>query len=167
MLYFAYGSNMSSKRFKTRAQSAQSIAIARLSHHQLKFHKKSLADGSAKCDAFESGVAAHFIYGVVYEIAEHEKSLLDKVEGLGKGYEIKTTYVQFGHNELVEVFLYYATHIEANLKPFHWYREHVLQGALEHHLPLEYIEGIKSVRVMNDLNEARTKTELQIYSCNQ
>ncbi len=53
MLYFSYGSNMSSRRLLSRVPSARFITSASLPGHALHFHKKGL-DGSAKCDAYET-----------------------------------------------------------------------------------------------------------------
>ena len=51
ILYFAYGSNMSSRRLKNRVESANVISTGILEKYKLKFHKIS-EDGSGKCDAF-------------------------------------------------------------------------------------------------------------------
>ncbi len=47
--YFAYGSNMSSRRLMDRVPSAQFVSIGKLGEHRLRYHKKS-KDGSGKCD---------------------------------------------------------------------------------------------------------------------
>lgn len=52
ILYFAYGSNMSSARLRARVPSCRPIGIAFLPGHELRFHKRS-KDGSGKCDAFQ------------------------------------------------------------------------------------------------------------------
>ena len=49
LLYFAYGSNMSSVRLRARVNSAQPLGVARLPGHRLRWHMHSL-DGSGKCD---------------------------------------------------------------------------------------------------------------------
>jgi len=35
---------------------------------------------------------------------------------------------------------YFATDIEKSVIPYHWYKQHVLRGALEHNLPRDYIK---------------------------
>jgi hypothetical protein len=64
MLYFSYGSNMSIKRFLKRIPSAKRIAVAKLSYHELKFHKKSTKDGSGKCDIAETHNPDKIFFGV-------------------------------------------------------------------------------------------------------
>ena len=55
MLYFSYGSNMSIKRIIDGVPSAKKIGVGKLLSHELKFHKVSNKDGSAKCD-----IRSHF-----------------------------------------------------------------------------------------------------------
>jgi hypothetical protein len=49
--YFAYGSNMETARLRERMPSAKPLGVAKLSGHELRFHKRS-KDGSGKCNAF-------------------------------------------------------------------------------------------------------------------
>ena len=101
MLYFSYGSNMSSKRLQARTPSARFLTVASLSHHDLRFHKRS-RDGSSKCDADETGDESHKIIGVVFEIADVEKSILDQYDGLGRGYSIKVVSVEDSRGDILE-----------------------------------------------------------------
>ena len=55
--------------------------------HRLEFHKVG-RDGSAKCDAFETGNPDDSVIGVVFDIHTAEKNYLDQAEGLGVGYDI-------------------------------------------------------------------------------
>ncbi len=78
---------MSIKRLLDRVPSAKKVGVGILEKHELKFHKISNKDGSAKCDAYETGNPMHKLYGVVFHISEQGKSELDRKEGLGYGYE--------------------------------------------------------------------------------
>ena len=162
MLYFSYGSNMSVNRLLDRILAATKIGIGLLREHELRFHKISNNDSSAKCDAYETGDQDHFVYGVVYDISVSAKSVLDNFEGLGYGYEEKNIIVKVGE-ELISAFTYYATHIDSTLKPLHWYKEHVLRGAREHQLPESYIRQIELVESIPDLDVERHMMELTIY----
>lgn len=164
MLYLAYGSNMSSKRLRSRAASAEFVAVARLSAHVLKFHKKSDKDGSGKCDAYFTGDDGQFLFGALYKIDEAHWSALDAAEGLGAGYEKKRVSLTSPGAGDVEAFTYYATVTDPSLQPLCWYKEHVLRGAEEHGLPQAYVEMIRSAPVADDLDEARRLRELSIYA---
>jgi len=161
MYYFAYGSNMSSRRLRARVPSARKVGNAVLERHSLRFHKAGRVDGSAKCDAFVRDDVTEVIHGVVYDIAEQEKTCLDRVEG--PGYALKEAAVTLDTGERVTAFLYYATDIDASLHPWNWYREHVLAGAREHALPEQYVEAIRSVSVEEDPDRERHRRELAIY----
>jgi hypothetical protein len=66
-------------------------------------------------------------------------------------------------SENEEAFLYIATHIDAELKPYSWYKNHVLLGAIESNLPKEYIANIKSVKSFEDLDKNRDTLQRAIH----
>ena len=160
--YFAYGSNMSANRIRSRTPSAAVFGVFILQKHQLKFHKIG-QDGSAKCNALFTGAATDAVEGVVYEISIDEIEKLDRAEGLGNGYEKIWLEVVNTSGEKVHVFAYIATSINNTLQPFSWYRKHVLEGARCAGLSTEYISAIENVRAMSDPDAAREKMELLIY----
>ena len=162
MIYFAYGSNLSSVRLRQRVPSAEFVATGQLRKHRLLFHKIGM-DGSAKCDAFLTGRAGDILYGALYRIDPEQKEHLDLAEGLGNGYEEKQVTIVTGSAGSVAAFTYYATRTTAEIKPFHWYKEHVLFGAREHCLPGHYIEKIALIPSINDEDSHRTKQEQGIY----
>lgn len=162
MLYFSYGSNMSVRRIGERVPSAEPVAVARLPRHRLMFHKVG-KDGSAKCDAAETDDLNACVMGVVFDICEKGKASLDQTEGLGRGYRDKLISVEAAGGQTLKVVTYCATHIDASLKPFHWYKEHVLRGAREHWLPDHYIRAIELVDTIRDPDFLRHTRELEIY----
>ena len=83
--YFAYGSNMSIARLRSRVPSARSLGCCRLEEHDLRFHKAG-RDGSAKCDALHTGRKQDLVHGVLFRIDALERPALDMAEGLGHGY---------------------------------------------------------------------------------
>ena len=163
-LYFSYGSNMSVRRLSDRVPSAKVMSTTRLYEHQLKFHKKSKKDGSAKCDVFYTGNDEHVVHGVVFEINEDDKETLDRCEGCGSGYEEKTVTLELVDGDTIEAFTYYATNIDPSLKPFHWYKEHVIRGAKEHSLPDDYVRMIQQVESFDDPDKERHIKEMSIYN---
>jgi len=160
--YFAYGSNMSLARLAGRVPSASSMGLAMLEQHQLCFHKAS-KDGSSKCDAFLTGEPEHRVFGVLYTIDPDHKPLLDKVEGVGQGYEHKTVSVIDTGGKLIPAFTYYATHIDSTLIPYSWYLNHVLVGAREASLPGDYIAELAGITTVDDQNLQRNQQELSIH----
>ena len=163
MLYFAYGSNMSIRRLHARTPSAGFVTVATLHGHELRFHKAG-RDGSAKCDAFANGDPGHRVVGVVFELDPAEKPALDRVEGLGQGYEEKTIELTAQAGRIVTACTYYATHIDPGLRPYHWYKHHVLSGARDHGLPEPYLQRIEAVAAIADPQPERHRREMAIYT---
>jgi len=161
VLCFSYGSNMSLARLQDRVPSARFVAVAILPAHRLRFHKVS-RDNSGKCDAEETENPNDRVYGVVYEIANDEKPDLDRKEGLGSGYDEKEVEVITDQGNLTSL-MYFATRINSALKPYRWYKEHVLVGAREYGLPPEYIAQIEAIEAVEDPDATRSERELATY----
>lgn len=154
---------MSYKRLNTRISHIDSLGMAALYCHDLRFHKASEKDGSGKCDIFQTNNPEHVVLGVLYKIDPMEKPILDRYEGLGYGYEIKQVNVKM-KGDLISAFTYYATHIDQELMPLGWYKEHVLRGARENGLPEDYVRKIERVDSIDDYDSDRHRRELEIYS---
>jgi len=162
MHYFAYGSNMSLARLRERIPGARRVATGRLRGYELRFHKPG-QDGSAKCDAFHTCHPAHAVHGVLFEIQPGDKRVLDHVEGLGVGYDQKMVLVADDAGVETPAFTYVATRIDPSLKPFNWYKHHVLVGARESLLPPKYIQVIESVHSVSDWDLDREGREYGIH----
>ncbi|MFB0979969.1 MAG: gamma-glutamylcyclotransferase [Alteromonadaceae bacterium] len=162
MKYFAYGSNMSLVRLKERVPSTIKLEIVTLKNHQLRFNMSG-NDGSGKCDSFETNNSEDLVIGVLFEINENEKVILDRAESLGTGYSEKLVFVQNYSGEIFEALIYCAIKIDASLKPYSWYLNHVIIGAKETKLPAEYLAVIESVECIEDLNKNREAKEREMY----
>ncbi|NVK40020.1 MAG: gamma-glutamylcyclotransferase [Oceanospirillaceae bacterium] len=162
LFYFAYGSNMALERLRARIPEAEPVSSGTLRAHSLRFHKIG-RDGSAKCDAYATGVAEDRIHGMLYRIERSSRTLLDKVEGLGRGYEIREVGIEIADGHTLEAFLYYATLIDPQLRPFDWYLEHVLRGARQAQLPQAYLEALQRQICIPDPDEERAVLERAIY----
>lgn len=162
LLYFAYGSNMSTRRLRHRVPSARAIDVARLTGYRLAWHKKG-RDGSGKCDIHVSG-SGDIVYGVLYAMNPEHKPGLDEAEGVGWGYQEKHVDLWLlGRAETITAFTYYAVKIDPTYLPYDWYRDHVLIGAREHGLPEEYVRMIENVPTFEDRDKTRVSVELQVY----
>lgn len=160
-LYFAYGSNMSTPRLRARTPSARPLATATLHGHVLRFHKRG-RDGSAKCDAFATGIDSDRVVGVLYAIDLAERHRLDEAEGLNRGYRDATVSVLDAQGGSNQALIYLATpdFIDDSLHPFTWYKAFVASGAKEHGLPPGYgAEHIDPVEAVPDPDESRAARE--------
>ena len=117
-------------------------------------------DGSGKCDAEATGDSEDRVYGVLYSVPESEKRDLDRAEGLGSGYEEEEIEVHAA-GKVVKAFIYRATSKDAKLRPYHWYKAYVVAGAVEHGLPLGYIELLRAFESVQDPDSSRRRREQQ------
>jgi hypothetical protein len=160
--YFAFGSNLATPRLLQRIPAASVHAVATLREHRLCWRKIDRGQ-SGKCDIDFTGDPEHLVYGVVYRMTLAEKLELDVYETTGFGYAHKTVEVVTLQGDAIEAFTYYALDIDHSQQPFHWYKEHVLRGALEHDFPLHYIEQIRATASIDDHDAERHRRELAIY----
>ncbi|MGI9303694.1 MAG: gamma-glutamylcyclotransferase family protein, partial [Gammaproteobacteria bacterium] len=115
MLYFAYGSNLSTTRLADRIPSPPAVTIAQLREHRLSFRKNG-KDGSGKCDIESTSNPKDVVHGVVFRITASDKLELDSIEGLGYGYEEKQVSAVTTDGDTLEAVTYYATHIDTSLE---------------------------------------------------
>ncbi|WBU55757.1 gamma-glutamylcyclotransferase family protein [Paracoccus sediminicola] len=140
MLYFAYGSNMLHARLAARCPSADAIGRAEAPGFGIAFDKIG-QDGSGKATLRQDSTEA--AQGVLYEITPAEIALLDKIEGVGRGYDRAEVAVRSQHAEIM-AFSYIAAPAfrQQGLLPFAWYRGLVLAGALENDLPEAWVSKL-------------------------
>jgi hypothetical protein len=160
VVYFAYGSNMSTARLRKRMPSCKPLGIATLPGYALRFHKRS-TDKSGKCNAFASG-NDNSVIGVLFSFDPAERAKLDEAEGVGSGYEhaMVTVINDKGRRRKVLTYLAAPDYIDDSLKPYGWYKDFVLAGGREHGLPPEYIaEYIQSVEANENPDKTRDKRQ--------
>ncbi|MCF8506680.1 MAG: gamma-glutamylcyclotransferase [Caulobacter sp.] len=160
--YFAYGSNMATARLRERMPSAKPLGVATLPGHTLRFHKRSKKDKSAKCNALATADDDSAVIGVLFSFDPAERGKLDAFEGAGKGYDARVVTVinHKGRRRKVLTYLASPDAIDNSLKPYSWYKAHVLAGAKEHDLPADYVaEHIEAVEAVEDPDTARDQKE--------
>lgn len=161
-LYFAYGSNMGRRRLghPDRAPSAQFVAKGYVLGRRLTFDKVS-TDGSGKCDC-ERASPDDRVWGALYLIGKQDRKRLDKAEAVGYGYEAQTVTVVTSDGPR-EALTYVATNKASGLKPYGWYKHHVIAGAEAIALPSEYIALIRAVEEEVDEDRERHAKEMSVY----
>jgi gamma-glutamylcyclotransferase len=152
-LYFAYGSNMLTRRLAARTPSATVVTTGYVEGYRLTFDKVS-SDGSGKCDIEATRISADRVYGVLFSIAESEEGALDDAEGLGHGYRKGEVQI-VTPDGTSKAIAFSATNKNPALLPYDWYKDFVVQGAVEHDLPTAYITKLRAIRSQPDRNAAR------------
>jgi gamma-glutamylcyclotransferase len=159
-LYFAYGSNLLTRRLLARTPSATKLCNGVLRQHELRWHKAG-EDGSGKCDVLHSAETSSLVHGVVYRILAAEQPALDAAESLGVGYQLKQVVVEADRGQ-IKSWLYCAIRIDAEAVPYDWYQSLVIAGAREHGFPDAYVERLEAVRSKPDPDSARAKFHFDI-----
>ena len=166
MLIFAYGSNMNLNRLTQRVPSAMKISNVFLPGYKLVCNKVSKKDGSAKANIIKTDNLTEFVWGVLFTIDKTEKTLLDKAEGLGKGYN-EDTFIFFdetNNSYVAHVYIADSKAIDNSLLPYDWYKEFIVSGAILNNLPAEYISKLQSITCIRDHDAERRTTNYSILS---
>lgn len=150
--FFSYGSNLLLKRIKIRTPSVEVIEVCRLDGFELVFNKRS-KDGSTKANI--SPKNGSHVFGVIHRINIEEKGNLDRVEGLGYGYELDY-FEKIIEDKMVQIGYYIAKDKKflSGGKPFGWYLDYVKQGARENRFPVDYQKKVQLVQFIVDTDEA-------------
>ena len=123
---------------------------------KLEFSKRG-DDGSGKCTMAncEDGV----VLAALFFIDKKELRILDRVEGAG--YDREKLQLRVAEKTF-DALTYFASTslIDSEIKPYHWYKNFVVEGAKYLSFPKEYLEflnGFESVQDQDD--QRRTKNE--------
>lgn len=159
---FAYGSNLCTQRMRSRASSASPVTIGYVSQRKLVFHKRS-DDGSAKANAVYTASSNDRVWGVVYQLHQHQKPLLDQHEFLGIGYDEEAVEVVH-ENGVLLAWMYAARQnaIDSSLLPYSWYHELIIHGACQHGLPKQYIDHLRGFDSLLDPDAARNSANRRL-----
>ena len=163
MMIFAYGSNMNINRLTQRVPSATKFTNVFLPGYKLVCNKVS-KDGSAKANIVKSGITTDIVWGVLFKIEKKEKPLLDKAEGLGKGYneDSLTFYAENNSQHVAQVYIADSNSINNSLVAYDWYKEFIITGAIQNQLPADYISQLQSIPCIPDPDEKRSKKNYSI-----
>jgi gamma-glutamylcyclotransferase len=148
---FAYGSNMCSARVRDYGISPSSGTAALLNDHALLFDKRSM-DGSGKANVV-AGLKSQ-VWGVLYSLSDDDFALLSKGE---KGYiPYRAVVVTSGScSRQAHVYRADEAYRVSGLRPFHWYKQFIVQGAKEHALPDGYVALLEAAESIPDPDQDR------------
>lgn len=139
--YFAYGSNMNTEQLENRiGRRGVSWKIACLPGYELVFDKPS-CDGTGYANIRVKAEAT--VYGVLYELTEPELRKLDAYEGVPRHYRREKIVAVLEDGERVVAETYIAVLTREVLRPSEGYLSRIIEGAEEHGLPADYIEGLR------------------------
>ena len=155
-LYFAYGSNMLTRRLTNRVGGVTKVGIGYVPGRTLTFDKKS-TDGSGKCHCPPSR-DENRVWGILFQVPVNRMGVLDGYEGVGHGYHVE--YLTVYRTDGSDTYVADPGAKNPSLQPYHWYKQHVLSGAEEHGLPADYVSRfIRTVQSQPDPDATRRSRE--------
>ena len=138
--YFAYGSNMNRTQVRQRAGEPAEEKLARLENFELNFDNVARGGtGTGNIAAVEGRV----VYGVLYRLTEEQLKKLDRFEGVPEHYRRSEVNVLDAEGRKIAAQVYLARKVRRGLKPDRGYMQRIIEGAVEHDLPGDYIEQLK------------------------
>ncbi len=143
VLYFAYGANLESRRFRRRCPSAVVLGRARLADYQLAFTRYSRAERGGVADIVAQPDAE--VWGALYDIDDGCFAALDEYEGAPRAYRRETVRVTDDTGASHEAVAYIANKT-GEFAPSRQYLAIIARGARDHGLPEEYVQAIEGVR---------------------
>lgn len=144
MLYFAYGSNMERFQLKRLCPKAKFVAAVVLADYELAFSGNSPMWGGGIADIRER--LGKTVEGVVWEISEAERKVLDEYEGYPALYLHKEVQVRNRAGKVITAFAYIMANPGREMAPSKRYKQLLISGAEEHGLSDEYIDLLESIR---------------------
>ena len=145
MLYFAYGSNMSTEFIQEYCPSAKFIMQAQLPNFQVEFRRFS--------EDFKGGISSimatpgELVKGVLYEVDENEILALDILEDVPRGLNRRDTYLVLGEDGgWHPADLYQVVSPSGPYPPSKKYLDYMIAGAKEHKIDPAYIAKLESLR---------------------
>lgn len=140
--YFAYGSNMSARQMGERCPGAESMGLAVAEGWQLRFDRPSRRWGGHVADIVETPGSA--TWGVLWRVTTAHLAALDGFEGVATGAyrRINLVVEQPDHGDL-RAESYAVCEPGDPGHPSIAYLEVILEGAMEHQLPGEYVRQLR------------------------
>lgn len=144
-LYFAYGSNMESRRFKRRCPHSQVLGRARLPGHRLDFTRYSTGFKGGVADIVPE--ADSQVWGVLSHVEESDLASLDEYEGVPVGYRREWVTVLDDSGQEHPAVTYVANRT-GRFTPSRTYLDIILRGAREHGLPPDYVRRLEQIKTV-------------------
>jgi hypothetical protein len=133
--YFAFGSNMSSRRLVARVGTIVVVGRAVLPNYRHRFSKRG-SDGTGKGN-IEPGSGAS-VHGVLYRLTLGQIEVLTRYED---GYRRRPVQVRTSAS-LESAWTFIASAPERCIAPAPLYIEHYWAGIREHGIPVSYMNAI-------------------------
>jgi hypothetical protein len=101
------------------------------------------------------------VWGALFTVPAEGKRRLDRIEGLGRGYDRigVTATTPEGTAAAAWTYVAAASHIDEDLRPYTWYRDLVLSGVEALPAPAPYVRKLRAVETKEDPDPVREAAE--------
>lgn len=155
MKYFAYGSNLDLVQMTQRCPAAKLVGPAHLANHRICFPRRSPVRGCAVASVEPHKGA--IVWGVIYELDDDDLRRLDEREGfdpvnptaVNRYCRVDVT-VHSNPEERIDAVAYVAVPEDDPGHPSEGYMRHIIEGAVAHSFPDDYIEFLRAIVALED-----------------
>lgn len=145
ILYFAYGSNLSTSQMKQRCPGSKLLHKAYLRNYKLVFNRYSSTWQGAVADVIKC--EEKHVWGLIYEMTSKDLKLLDDFEGYPNCYNRKLTTVYNQHQQsIANVWVYYIIHKCKKAAPAKRYLDIIKTAAHDFNFPKYYRDMLSFVK---------------------
>jgi gamma-glutamylcyclotransferase len=136
---------MDPEQMRERCPSTCFVCVARLPDHRLAFTRKSTRRNCGVADAVEA--EGNEVWGVVYEIDDHDLPKLDRLEGVTSGAYVRRDgeLLCILDNGDIQASIYFATRDKDPPLPNPEYKRLILSGARFWQLPQLYLDQLERI----------------------
>ena len=143
VLYFAYGANMDTRRFRRRCPGSVVLGRALLRNYRLAFTRYDSHEKGGVADIVAEAGAQ--VWGALYDIDEACLRALDQYEGAPQAYRRETVRVADDRGVEHQAVAYVANKT-GEFAPGRTYLALIVRGARDHELPEEYVKSIEETK---------------------
>ena len=141
---------------RLRLGCVRALGTVELAGYELKMDKLSWIDGSGKARIRKSPDNTS-VFGAVYDLSTDQASLLDGIEGVGKGY--LRGKLQISGVGSCFTYLAMSNWCDSRLRPFAWYLDLVLAGMNYWQAPVQHVQALMEQGVFDDRDAARVRVQ--------
>jgi gamma-glutamylcyclotransferase (GGCT)/AIG2-like uncharacterized protein YtfP len=139
-------------QIRERCPSVRFVGVACLRDHKLSFTRKSIKRDCGVADVVSEN--GRKVWGVVYEICDHDVGKLDASEGYFPGRERNSywrreclVFLNDDNQNTLTVSTYFAERELNPPLPNTKYKSQILKGARHWHIPEEYISELELIKI--------------------
>ncbi len=144
LLNFAYGSNLAIRYVHDECPSARTVMHAALPNYSIAFRRYSTNMKGGISTIIET--PGGLVHGALYAIKRAEIEAMDELENVNEGLYRRETFRVLGADQAWHsADLYRVARPGGPFPPSPVYLGLMIEGAIEHGLPADYVEGLRAL----------------------